>query len=217
MFPAPSEPIRLHAALHEFAVLGRHARRLAEKTSATDSIGLPGVLSAIACDLTGDAGLRERDRCASPDRFRRYVVYPPPSQVAGQLAAISAALNSTVDRPRAFDAMIVLVAITNCHPFDDGNGRVSRILANWLLGDRSITSCLYLPLREIAQFSRGGFIIRVRQAELYDDWLPLARFLFASMKLWKALTSRAAFSQHAAIAYGIADNVCEPDRNQVGN
>lgn len=80
--------------------------------------------------------------------------------------------------------MLALVGISNCHPLYDGNGRTSRIIANAMMNDPAEAPAFYLPIKEIAAFSRGGYLLRVRQAELRDEWLPLANFLLTAVTWW---------------------------------
>lgn len=186
LFARPDTPIDMGAARREHAVLLSAAPLLHAAFHDDDPAALIDAMMRIAHDLTGIGQLRDCHRCASPDRFGRYVVFAPPERIADQLAVIARALRCGEPRPRSFDAMLALVAITNCHPFVDGNGRLSRILASWLLHPHATGAALYLPLREIAIYARGGYVLRVRQAEILGDWEPLSRFLLASMRFWGA-------------------------------
>jgi hypothetical protein len=180
LFPCPKAPISLAAARHESAVLTASTPMLELALRDEDPAALINAIKRISGAFTGIGDLRNRPRCASPDRSGRYVIYAAPERIADQLAAIARALRSKEHRPRAFDAMLAFVAITNCHPLMDGNGRLSRVVGNWLLGGTS----LYLPLREIAVYARGGYLLRVREAEINGNWEPLARFLLAALRLW---------------------------------
>jgi hypothetical protein len=182
LFPRVDAPIDLSAARHEKAVLTASTPMLEKALSGARPAAVIDALQRISGNLTGVEHLRNRSRCASPDRSGRYVVYAAPERIAGQLTTIAHAFQSDEHRPRTFDAMLAFVALTNCHPFMDGNGRLSRILGNWFLGGTT----LYLPLREIAIFARGGYLLRVREAEIYGNWEPLARFLLAILSFWAA-------------------------------
>jgi Fic family protein len=87
--------------------------------------------------------------------------------------------------PRAFAATVALLLITNCHAFTDGNGRVARVVFNAVLRPSEPAVTHYLPLREIATFARGGYIIRARQAEIHGNWAPLADFMLAAVRFWQ--------------------------------
>jgi Fic family protein len=157
---------------------------------------LSSVLVALARDAAGIAALRDRPVGTRPDRCARFVIYPPAMAVPEALRALQGLIASGNEEPDSYAAMISLVAVTNCHPFTDGNGRISRILANRLFNRHEAAATWYLPLREIAAFSRGGYIVRVRQAELHGDWSPLARFLLAAIAL---------LARHALIDIGEHD------------
>lgn len=187
LFRCPNAPIGLAAARNEYAVLKESARGLNDALSASNTASFAATISTIARQLTGVGEFRDREVCASPDRFGRYVIYPIPQQIFGQLNEISQALQFSPVRPRTFDVMISLVSITNCHPFADGNGRISRIIGNWLFDRNPDGGSFYVPFREIAIYSRGGYIIRIRQAEIHGDWTPLSEFLLASVKMWASM------------------------------
>jgi hypothetical protein len=185
LFPCPAAPLDLAAARLERRIRDSSSAMLHDALHANPPGELCAALMRVAKAITGDDRLRERARCASPDRFGRYVVYAAPLSIPGQLATIEAALRRPDLRPRAFDMMVALVAITNCHPLLDGNGRLARIVGNWLLAPvQRPAGSIYLPLREIGAYARGGYLLRVRQAEIQEDWEPLACFLRAALELW---------------------------------
>lgn len=67
-----------------------------------------------------------------------------------------------------------LVGISGIHPFLDANGRCARFWTSVLAsigGDVPI----HMPLRAIAEASRGGFELRIREAEVRNRWLPVVR------------------------------------------
>lgn len=184
LFPLVTAPIALTAARHEWATLARVFAQLHDARAARAPGALLATIHEVMARLTGDPALRDRDRCASPDRFGRYVTYPAPALIGAQLQRIVERVCEPDPRPRSFDLALLLVAITNCHPFIDGNGRLARILGNGLLNDSATVPRLYLPLREIARLARGGYVLRVRLVETQGDWVPLARLLRAAMRLW---------------------------------
>lgn len=106
--------------------------------------------------------------------------YPPHTVLESQLHRLFDVLvrRSDVETHRS---MVALVAITALHPFNDGNGRVSRVLFNALLG--GVSSKNYIPLKEIQYASRGGYLIKLRQAWIQQNWTPMAEFLCTSIDL----------------------------------
>lgn len=98
-------------------------------------------------------------------------------------------------------SMVALVAITALHPFDDGNGRVSRVLFNALLD--GVSSKNYIPIKEIQYASRGGYIIKLRQAWIQKNWNPMAEFLCTSIELAELVSNRQALKRlpHASMLH----------------
>jgi hypothetical protein len=189
LFSLVQAAIPLNAARAERSVLAERAPQILAAVRSGVAGEFKAAVATVAFDLTGSAELRRRDRCASPDRHGRYVIYPDPAGISEQLAAIAEWLASADRQVSAYRAMGTLVAITNCHPLDDGNGRLSRIIANIVTWSEK-PAILYVPWREIALFSRGGFILRVREAEIRGDWQPLARFMLAALEWWTAVVAK---------------------------
>jgi hypothetical protein len=144
----------------------------------------PKALCSLAAALTGSTELRTQLVRTTADPSGRFVQFPPAEIVEMRLAQLGMALRRNRGESPAFDAVIGLVCLTHCHPFPDGNGRTGRVLFNVLLQRRSRAPSLYLPLFELAKLSRGGYIVRVRQAELRGEWTPLFRFVLAAVQLW---------------------------------
>lgn len=115
--------------------------------------------------------------------------YPSHTVLESQLSRLFDVLvrRSDVEMHRS---MVALVATTALHPFNDGNGRVSRVLFNALLG--GVSSKNYIPLKEIQLASRGGYIIKLRQAWIQQNWTPMAEFLCTSIELAEMVSNRQA-------------------------
>jgi Fic/DOC family len=174
------EPIDLSFARREHSVLA-HFAYLDSQNSLPPS---RRILSDIVEHFTGSGLLRTRAIATDADPAGRHVVFVNPKAVSSQLELLDTFLETSKEVSPAFRAIIALVMITNCHPFPDGNGRAARAFFNALLDQKGPLGRLYLPLKEIAIFSRGGYIIRVRQAEIHGDWAPIADFIGAAGQLW---------------------------------
>ena len=72
-----------------------------------------------------------------------------------------------------FGAVKIAAGLLNAHPLSDGNGRLSRVLMNILFGCNNKN---YIPLYEFHSNSAGGFVIRLRQAEIYNEWDEIIQF-----------------------------------------
>ena len=120
-------------------------------------------------------GRRLSDIQLNADALGATVRFCSPQQAARQLCALRQVLQRPAIRS-LYGVMAILVAVTNAHYFMDGNGRTSRVLMNAYCAWR-FPLLSYIPFSEIFSKSSGGYEIRLRQAEIHGDWLPLAAYL----------------------------------------
>lgn len=130
----------------------------------------------LASLVAGISDFRTIQVGTTADKFGNKVVFPHQNTIFIRLESLflSCRQNYLVDP--AFAAVALLCGIQNIHPFTDGNGRVSRILYNWVLKGGSESSC-YVPIYEAAALSSSGFLIRMRQAQYQGNYEPILRFL----------------------------------------
>jgi Fic/DOC family len=175
------EPIDLSFSRREHTVL-EHFSDIDFRNSRPPS---SQILSDIVQHFTGSGHFRTRAIATDADPAGRHVVFVNPEAISRQLELLDRFLETCKEASSAFRAIIAHIMITNCHPFPDGNGRVARAFFNALLDQKGPVGRFYLPLKEIAIFSRGGYIIRVRRAEIHGDWGPIADFTGAACQLWR--------------------------------
>lgn len=188
LFPAGKEagPARSRA---EWEVL---THRFAAINAATAAGAVDGVARDVARDLTGAGDFRLTRAQTAADRTGRYVRYPPSQTIAARFNELGELLAIPGHRPASFDAVVALVAINNLHPFADGNGRVARVFFNALLQRRRPAPSFYLPLHILASLSRGGYVLRLRLAEIRGQWLPLIEFLIDAAIIWRRILAASA-------------------------
>lgn len=113
-----------------------------------------------------------------------------------------------VDVPAAMDAMVRWVReseapllwrsavahawLTHIHPFDDGNGRMARLFANYLLG----FGC-YPPLIVKSTADRGKYISALGHSDQAGDIIPLVRVF------GRALTRQLKFMEDPGFAWSL--------------
>lgn len=180
-FPPITADIDLGAARAELAVL----RSLPGSSPFDGQASVVKVLSQVVGRFTGNYTVRSRDVVTNEDPVGRRVRFPPPVFIPEQMAKLETVLATGETVPNSFRAIVALVLITNCHPFPDGNGRTARLIFNALASPSGGRVNFYLPLKELARYSRGGFIVRKRMAEIHNDWKPIAQFIAAGAGLWK--------------------------------
>lgn len=122
------------------------------------------------------SGFRARSIATARDRNGSYVVYPSPTYVLSQLGVIYEHWKRYRVIEPGFAAVVAMTALTNLHPFIDGNGRIARIVFNWTLNP-SRANPVYLPIYELSALSRCGYLVRLRQAQYHSEWGPLFQFL----------------------------------------
>jgi hypothetical protein len=110
------------------------------------------------------------------DRWGQRVSYPGPEDLVPLLKHLHAYWYRHLNTGPGTAAVAILAGLAHVHPFEDGNGRVARMLFNATLQRRSHTP-VYLPIYELAALSRCGFLLRLRQAQYHGEWEPLLGFL----------------------------------------
>ncbi|MFJ3355325.1 Fic family protein [Serratia liquefaciens] len=75
-------------------------------------------------------------------------------------------LNNHTDN-KLFCSIIAAVFFMHIHPLHDGNGRVSRVLFNLILG-RDINN--YIPMTELCHVARSGYVLSLREVFLFSEW-----------------------------------------------
>jgi hypothetical protein len=103
------------------------------------------------------------------------IVYPHFEQIESNIEKLFIFLKKYGRKQPSFAALVTYVALNNIHPFINGNGRLSRIIFNWIINS-CYPNAFYLPIYEISALSEAGLIIRLRQAELHNNWDPLIKF-----------------------------------------
>ncbi|WP_121037528.1 Fic family protein [Stenotrophomonas rhizophila] len=81
-------------------------------------------------------------------------------------------------------AVLVLALVNNAHAFCDGNGRLGRALFNFCLHRAGLPDQCFLPLKTLTVLSRGGYEIRLREAELCGRWDGLYAYHCTAMELY---------------------------------
>jgi hypothetical protein len=147
-------------------------------------LGTIEFVRAVSEHLGPTNAFRTDQIATDPDREGRHIVFPGPERIAPQLRSLDAFLAREQRSARAFRAIVAMLVILNCHPLRDGNGRTSRIAFNRIVRPGTQAFGYYLPLYEIGILARGGFVIRMRQAELHGDWTPIAEYVLEAARFW---------------------------------
>ena len=131
--------------------------------------------------------MRTRDEVHTRAERGASIAFPAAAEVASRMRGLLAFIRQADGSAALFKAMVALVAVTNCHPYINGNGRTARWLFNGVLYWRgSLPSDAYVPLLAFFERSQGGFLIRQRRAEIHGDWDDLALYLCKIIEMWSA-------------------------------
>lgn len=123
-----------------------------------------------------DSKFRTQTAHTRRDRAGACTAYPGPEAIYPQLGRIYAHWKRHVHTEPGFAAVVAMTALLNVHPFNDGNGRVARLLFHWTINEGR-ESPLYLPIHELSALSQYGYLIRLRQATYHLNWRPLFSYL----------------------------------------
>lgn len=185
-------------SMEEWEVLRWAWPRLRQSLDQRDGAGFRDALIDIAKRAGGGEGLRRQDVRTCPDAAGRVVVFPHWRTIPDRLDALFRLLVMETPYPSGLNAGIALVCISHCHPFTDGNGRISRIIFNTIMQSKYERPVFYLPIFELSALSRGMFIMSVRSAELHGGWDDLFSTLARMTAYWRTRVGRGTDDQSKA-------------------
>ena len=121
--------------------------------------------------------------------FKTTSPFDTPQEMKGLLTWTRETLDDNSHHPLIVTAIfnVVFLAI---HPFQDGNGRLSRVLVSMLLLKTGYSYIPYVSLESIVEKSRDAYYLSLQstQRTLHDDvidWLPWLRFFLNALKRQK--------------------------------
>ncbi len=116
-----------------------------------------------------------------------------PFDTPRHMAELIAWLNETRELARLHPLLIVAVFIVvflEIHPFQDGNGRLSRVLTTLLFLQAGYAYVPYSSLESIIEHSKEGYYLALRQTQATirseaPDWQPWLRFMLRALQQQK--------------------------------
>ncbi len=167
-------------------------------------IGLNLVLSLHQWLMSGIPG--ERGRNASPGRFRTtqnwigapgsnpgtaQYVPPPPEHLRDCLSAWERFVNEPSPLPDLIRCALMHEQFEAIHPFNDGNGRVGRLLVTLFLIERNRLSQPLLYLSEFIEANRLAYYESLQRVRTHGDWVGWILFFLEGV----SVTARRAVGQ----------------------
>jgi len=172
------------------AAMARHALQevLANEPRITDVVGLAAarlLVDQFVADPSrplSEADLREMHGLVlaghpGAGRYKQYINSiegsthqpPAPTDVPDHMRSLATWMADT-DLPHLWRSAVAHAWLAHIHPFDDGNGRVARLVANYILGPGA-----FPPLIIRASSDRGRYIDALAHSDSAGDVVPLVR------------------------------------------
>ncbi|MBD8528036.1 Fic family protein [Pseudomarimonas arenosa] len=134
------------------------------------------VLLGMLSDVVGAPATIRSGRMFLRSLQQREVEMPSAQCACSSLQSICQMLVDRNSMPGLLQATVVHVGILNAHAFEDGNGRLARMVFNAVLRRAGLAAHCYVPIFEAQSHSRGGYEVRLREAEIFGDWNSLIQY-----------------------------------------
>jgi len=116
-----------------------------------------------------------------------------PFDTPQRMAELTAWLTDTRDLKRLHPLLVIgifIVVFLEIHPFQDGNGRLSRILTNLLLLQAGYAYVPYSSLENVVENSKEGYYLSLRQTQTTirtaePDWQPWLLYFLRALQQQK--------------------------------
>lgn len=136
--------------------------------------------------------------------FETSTPFDTPRKMKELLEWTNATLEDKSHHPLIVVAIFVVTFLA-IHPFQDGNGRLSRILTSLLLLKTGYNYIPYSSMESIVEKNKDSYYIALRRTQTtlekdVTDWLPWLRFFFGSLKRQKDHLN-AKLSMHAGDSF----------------
>jgi Fic family protein len=136
--------------------------------------------------------------------FETATPFDTPRRMAGLFAWLDEARASAQWHPLLVTAVFVVVFLA-IHPFQDGNGRLSRILATLLLLQAGYTYVPYSSLESVIEGSKEAYYLALRQTQgTLDsdapDWQPWLLYFLRALQQQKRRLAEKVDRERAAVA-----------------
>ncbi len=132
---------------------------------------------------TGGRSIRASGVGTLPDRCGHHALYPDAACIDPGLIQLASFTHRFQGEHPLTTAIVSSSLLLNIHPLQDGNGRLTRILFNFIL-QSALGTRFYLPLCDLHDASAGGWTFAQRSAWMKGDWRPLVSFYGAAIRLF---------------------------------
>jgi len=147
-------------------------------------LSTPDVQRFIALSTGGDGGLRTRPVVLRSQDGRTLLPMVKARDAVERLAELLSRQVNVSPGHGVSAAVQMLALANNAHAFADGNGRLGRALFNFCLHRAGLPEACFIPLKVLTVLSRGGYEVRLREAELYGRWDGLYAYHCTAIELY---------------------------------
>jgi Fic/DOC family len=137
---------------------------------------------------------RSKPIYTSTDNFGRCWEFPNHTHILSVLKKLHDCLYLNQLESHLVEATVAYGVLNWLHPFNDGNGRTSRVIFNVLLSRIKLGGELYLPIKDINHLARGGHEVRLRYTVLTGDWKELLEYFADVVTTWRMILQQGALS-----------------------
>jgi Fic family protein len=135
--------------------------------------------------------------------FETATPFDTPRQMAELFAWLEEATTNKTLHPLLIVAVFALVFLA-IHPFQDGNGRLSRILTTLLLLQAGYSYVLYSSLESVIENSKEGYYLALRQTQGTlksdaPDWQPWLLFFMRALQQQKRTLAQKVERERSAV------------------
>lgn len=139
--------------------------------------------------------------------FETTTPFDTPSQIQDLLLWIRETLGDNSYHPLIAIAVVNIIFLA-IHPFQDGNGRLSRVLVNLLLLKAGYSYIPYASLESVVEKNKDAYYLALQRTQKTlkkdkTDWLPWLSFFLNSLKRQKdhLVEKTNALSQYSTLPY----------------
>ncbi|HEL4265473.1 TPA: Fic family protein [Stenotrophomonas maltophilia] len=157
------------------------------RTSLNRTLQIEDFMNFVATATQGDGALRTTPVWISSQDGNEHVAMVSATEASDRLRTLVDWLNDGTLGEGTLRAVRALAMINNAHAFNDANGRLGRAVFNLCLHDHGMRETCFVPLSTFAVLSHGGYEIRLREAELLNEWEGLLSYHCDVISLYSKL------------------------------
>lgn len=166
------------------AALRRAQRSIADGYPVSEHLirSAHGTLLGIGRGASKNPGEYKTEQNYIGDELRKEVYYTPisPEQLPPAMSNMMAYINSS-SVPPLLSIAVAHVEFEALHPFNDGNGRVGRMLITLLLWSKKLISDPHFYISGYFEENKAEYIERMRQVSASGDWTGWCAFFLRAV------------------------------------